>query len=139
MTIYFQSVQDIQISTRVSRAQYQYTLVGSDANEVGDVGGPADREAAHVRLLRDVASEAQDGGLRAMVRVNRETAGRLGVSMQTVNDALNDAFGQRQISTIYGQSNQYRVVLEAMPRVSERPVGAVASLSAGAQRRADPA
>ena len=121
VTIYFQAVQDIQISTRVSRAQYQYTLVGSDANEVGTWASRLIDKLGSSGVLRDIASEAQDGGLRAMVRVNRETAGRLGVSMQTVNDALNDAFGQRQISTIYGQSNQYRVVLEAMPEYQNDP------------------
>ncbi len=72
-------------------------------------------------VLREVVSEAQDGGLRAFVKVDRETAGRLGVSMQAINDALNDAFGQRQISTIYAQANQYRVVLEAMPQYQSDP------------------
>ena len=72
-------------------------------------------------MLRDVASEAQDDGLRMMIQVDREIAGRLGVSMQTVNDTLNDAFGQRQISTIYGQANQYRVILEAMPQYQRDP------------------
>jgi multidrug efflux pump len=121
VTVYFQAVQDVQISTRVSRAQYQYTLVGADA---GDVTTWSTRLAEKLRgspVLRDVVSEAQDGGLRAMVRVDRETASRLGVSMQAVNDALNDAFGQRQISTIYAQSNQYRVVLEAMPQYQGDP------------------
>jgi multidrug efflux pump len=121
LVVSFQIVQDIQISTRVSRAQYQYTLVGSDAS---DVHGWADRLVARLRaspVLSDVASEAQEGGLRAHVRVDRETAGRLGVSMQAVNDALNDAFGQRQISTIYAQANQYRVVLEAMPQYQTDP------------------
>jgi multidrug efflux pump len=121
VTIYFQAVQDIQISTRVSRAQYQYTLVGSDTNEVSMWASRLIDKLGSSNVLRDVASEVQDGGLRAMVRVNRETAGRLGISMQTVNDALNDAFGQRQISTIYGQSNQYRVVLEAMPEYQSDP------------------
>jgi multidrug efflux pump len=91
------------------------------------------REAAE---LREVVSEAQDGGLRAMVRVDREMASRLGISMQAINDALNDAFGQRQISTIYAQANQYRVVLEAMPQYQSDPT-ALARLyvpgSAGAQ------
>ena len=72
-------------------------------------------------VLREVVSEAQDGGLRALVSVDRETAGRLGISMQAINDALNDAFGQRQISTIYGQANQYRVVLEAMAQYQSDP------------------
>ena len=69
-------------------------------------------------MLRDVSSEAQEGGLRAFINVDREKAGRLGMSMQSVNDTLNDAFGQRQISTIYGQANQYRVILEARRNTS---------------------
>ena len=72
-------------------------------------------------MLRDVASEAQEGGLRMLVDIDREIAGRLGVSMQTVTDTLYDAFGQRQISTIYGQANQYRVILEAMPQYQRDP------------------
>jgi multidrug efflux pump len=72
-------------------------------------------------LLRDVASEAQEGGLRSFINVNRETAGRLGLSMQVIIDTLNDAFGQRQISTIYAQTNQYRVVLEAAPEYQRDP------------------
>jgi multidrug efflux pump len=72
-------------------------------------------------VFRDVASEAQDNGFQLQVQVDRETAGRLGVSMQTVIDTLSDAFGQRQISTIYGQSNQYRVILEALPEYQNDP------------------
>ena len=72
-------------------------------------------------LLRDVASEAQDGGLRVDIKVDREKAGRLGISMQAISDTLNDAFGQRQISTIFGQANQYRVILEAMPEYQRDP------------------
>jgi multidrug efflux pump len=115
VTLYFLAAQDIQIGTRASRAQYQYTLTGTD---LAEVNAWSKRLAGHLRpepVLREVASEVQDSGLRAMVRVDREQAARLGVSMQAVNDALNSAFGQRQISTIYGQSNQYRVILEAMP------------------------
>jgi multidrug efflux pump len=121
VTVFFQPAQDVQISTRVSRAQYQYTLVGSDEN---DVATWSTKLAEHLKsspVLREVVSEAQEGGLRAMVRVDRETAGRLGVSMQSINDALNDAFGQRQISTIYAQANQYRVVLEASPQYQSDP------------------
>jgi len=115
MIVYFQPVQDIQIATRSSRAQYQYTLAGSDADEVSLWAKRLTERLRSERLLREVASEEQDGGLRTNIQVDRETAGRLGISMQSVNDALNNAFGQRQISTIYGQANQYRVVLEAMP------------------------
>ena len=80
-----------------------------------------ERRAPYRPVLREVVSEAQDDGLRMMIDVDRETAGRLGVSMQVVLDTLNDAFGQRQISTIYGQSNQYRVILEAMPQYQSDP------------------
>ncbi len=121
VTVFFQPVQDIQISTRMSRAQFQYTLTGADANDVADW---ADRLAVQLQsssVLRDVASEAQDDGLRMNIVVDRELAGRLGVSLQMINDTLNDAFGQRQIATIYAQSNQYRIVLEAMPHYQLDP------------------
>jgi multidrug efflux pump len=121
MTVYFQATQDIQISTRVSRAQYQYTLVGSDAGEVSDWGNKLAQALRGHREFREVASEAQEGGPRVNVDVDREQAGRLGVSMQSITDTLNDAFGQRQISTIYGQANQYRVILEAQPRYQQDP------------------
>jgi multidrug efflux pump len=121
MTVYFQATQDIQISTRASRAQYQYTLVGSDAAEVISWADKLTRALRGNPALREVASEAQEGGPRVLVNVDREKAGRLGVSMQSVTDTLNDAFGQRQISTIYGQSNQYRVILEAQPRYQQDP------------------
>jgi multidrug efflux pump len=119
--VYFQAVQDVQISTRISRALYQYTLVGSDEKDVADWAARLMERLRFAPALRDVVSEAQDGGLRAMVRVDRETAGRLGISMQAINDALNDAFGQRQISTIYAQANQYRVVLEAKAQYQNDP------------------
>ena len=79
------------------------------------------QQLQHSPLLRDVASEVQARGLRTFINVDREKAGRLGISMQIVNDTLNDAFGQRQISTIYGQANQYRVVLEAAPEYQRDP------------------
>jgi len=121
MNVYFQATQDIQISTRSSRAQYQYTLVGSDAAEVLEWADKLARKLRGDPALREVASEAQEGGPRVNVDVDREQAGRLGVSMQSITDTLNDAFGQRQISTIYGQSNQYRVILEAQPRYQQDP------------------
>ena len=121
ITVYFQPVQDVQISTRTSRALYQYTLVGADSAEVATWSVRLTEKLRSSPVLREVVSEAQEGGLRIFVKVDRETASRLGVSMQNVNDALNDAFGQRQISTIYAQSNQYRVVLEAMPQYQNDP------------------
>jgi multidrug efflux pump len=113
--------QDIQISTRTSRAQFQYTLTGTNSDEVGDWAGRLAASLQSSPVLLDVASDAQNDGLRLMVQIDRPTAGRLGVSMQTVVDTLNDAFGQRQISTIYAQANQYRVILEATPQYQSDP------------------
>jgi multidrug efflux pump len=119
--VYFQPVQDIQISTRASRAQFQYTLTGTNSDEVGDWAGRLAARLQSSPVLLDVASDAQNDGLRMMVQIDRPTAGRLGVSMQTVVDTLNDAFGQRQISTIYAQANQYRVILEAAAKYRSDP------------------
>jgi multidrug efflux pump len=121
MTIYFQPVQDVQISTQSSRSQYQYTLTGTDSALVALWAKNLIAELRRDPLFRDVSSEAQDGGLRAALDINRQRAGQLGVSLQGVTDTLNDAFAQRQISTIYGQANQYRVVLEALPMYQRDP------------------
>jgi multidrug efflux pump len=121
MVVYFQPVQDVQISSRASRGLYQYTLSGTDAQAVSSWSAKLVNRLRSEPSLRDVASEAQEGGLRSFINVNRETAGRLGLSMQVIVDTLNDAFGQRQISTIYAQTNQYRVVLEAAPEYQRDP------------------
>ena len=113
---YLQPVQDIQIGTRPSSTQYQYTLMDSSSEELS-VWAPrllaALRDAPE---LRDVASDQREDGLRVMLQVDRQRAARLGVTMQAIDDTLYDALGQRQISTIYAQNNQYRVVLEADPK-----------------------
>ncbi len=121
MTVYFQAVQDIQISTRASRSQYQYTLTATDAAAVVEWGNKLVQEMRRDPMFRDVSSDGQEGGLRAIVNIDRQRAGQLGVSVQAVNDTLNDAFSQRQISTIFGQANQYRVVLEALPQYQRDP------------------
>lgn len=121
MTIYFQPVQDVQISTQSSRSQYQYTLTATDAAEVTLWASKLVAEMRRDPMFRDVSSEAQEGGLRAALDVDRQRAGQLGVSLQAITDTLNDAFAQRQISTIYGQANQYRVVLEALPMYQRDP------------------
>src|SRR5215468_5402594 len=140
VVVFFRPVQDIQISTRLSRGQYQYTLTGTDANEVGDWATRLTQQLQKSEVLHDVASEAQDNGLGMDLQIDREMAGRLGVSMQTVVDTLSDAFGQRQISTIYGQANQYRVILEAKPEYQNDP-GSLAKLyvpASGVQAVAQP-
>lgn len=121
MTVYFQPVQDVQISTQSSRSQYQYTLTGTDATLVSEWSRKLVDEMRRDPLFRDVSSEAQEGGLRAQLDIDRTRAGQLGVSLQAITDTLNDAFAQRQISTIYGQANQYRVVLEALPMYQRDP------------------
>ena len=115
LSVFMQPVQDIQIGARVSRTQFQYTLLDTDA---GRLSQWAPRLVAALRAspeLRDVTSDQQTEGFATTVRVDRDAAMRLGVTMQEVQDALYDSFGQRQISTIFSQANQYRVILEADP------------------------
>jgi len=119
--VYLRPVEDVQISTELSPALYQYKLTGVDAAEVNDWAAKLAERLRAAPELRNVATSAAQGGLALDINIDRAMAGRLGVSMQNVTDALNNAFGQRQISTIYGQSNQYRVVLEAMPRFRGSP------------------
>ena len=121
VALYLQAVQDVQIASRSSRAQYQFSLTGSDPVEVNRWAEALAASLRRSTILTDVTSDVHDGGLRAFVAVDREMAGRLGVSMASVSDALNDAFGQRQISTIFAQTNQYRVVLEAAPQYQSDP------------------
>ena len=115
IAVYLQPVQDIQISSRSSRARYQYTLTGADFREVRDWAEKLADLLRSETVLREITSDSQSPGLRTFIKVDRATAGRLGLSMQVISDTLYDAFGQRQISTIYAQANQYRVILEALP------------------------
>ena len=118
---HFQSTQDIQIGTRLSRTQYQYVLVGTDPTVFSAWAGKMLAALKAEPALVEVSSDLQELGPSLLIKVDRVAAGRLGVSMQDVNNALYNAFGQRQISTIYAQSNQYRVVLEAEPRFQTDP------------------
>jgi multidrug efflux pump len=127
VSLIFQAAQDLQISTRASRARYQYTLTDSDAKELEAASQRLAERLQDSPVLRNVGSDSRPGGLQARVTVDRLTAGRLGVTMQQIADALYDAYGQRQISTIYGQSNQYRVVLQATPGQS-RDMSAIGKL-----------
>jgi multidrug efflux pump len=114
-------VQDVQIATRASFSQFQYTLVGSVAADVRRWGGSLLAELRSNPKFRSVSSIEEDEGLATTIVVDRIRAGQFGVSLQSVSDILNDAFAQRQISTIYGQANQYRVVLEVDPRYRTDP------------------
>ena len=115
MTLYLQAVQDLTIEDRISRTQYQFMLASPDSAALGQwVPKLVDRLRA-LPMLSDVASDLQEHGLQAYVAIDRDAAGRLGVSTAAIDNALYDAFGQRLISTIFTQSNQYRVVLEVQP------------------------
>ncbi len=121
ISVYFQPVQDLTIEDRVSRTQFQFILEDPDALRLSEW---VPRLVERLRLLpqlADVASDLQDRGLQAFVDIDRDAASRLGVSVSTIVDALYDAFGQRLISTIYTQANQYRVVLEAAPQQEVGP------------------
>ncbi|MBP0492319.1 efflux RND transporter permease subunit [Pararoseomonas indoligenes] len=107
------AVQDIQIGARASTTQYQFTIVDADAAELATWSPRILAALRNLPQLLDLSSDQQQQGLQISVDVDRARAGRLGVTMQAIDDALYDAFGQRQISTIYAQNNQYRVILEA--------------------------
>ena len=109
---YFQPVQDLSIEDRVSKTQYQFLLSAPDAQILNDASARLLERLKTQPLLSDVASDLQDGGLQAYVQIDREAAGRLGVTIANIDSALYNAFGQRLISTIYTQASQYRVVLE---------------------------
>ncbi len=119
--LYLQPVQDLTVEDRVSRTQYQYTLEDADPKELAEwVPRFVDRLAS-LPELRDVTSDQQNAGLQIRITLDRTTASRLGITPQMLDDALYDAFGQRQISTMFTQLNQYRVVLEAQPGQYRRP------------------
>lgn len=112
ITLYLQPVQDLTIEDRVSRTQYQFTLQAMSQEQLTQWVPILLERLKQVPELADVTSDWQDRGLMAYVNVNRDDASRLGIDMSAIDNALYNAFGQRLISTIYTQSNQYRVVLE---------------------------
>jgi multidrug efflux pump len=121
ITLFLQPVQDLTIEDRVSRTQFQFIMEDPDANRLSEwVPRLVDR-LKQAPELQDVASDLQDRGLQAFLDIDRDAAGRLGISVSAIDDALYDAFGQRLISTIYTQANQYRVVLEAAPQYQIGP------------------
>jgi multidrug efflux pump len=123
IALYMQPVQDLTVEDRVSRTQYQYTLEDPSASELNTW---APRLAAALRArpeLADVSTDQQDQGLESSLAIDRSTASRFGITPQLIDDTLYDAFGQRQISTIFTQLNQYRVVLEVLPALQQPPQG----------------
>ncbi|MDR3414707.1 MAG: multidrug efflux RND transporter permease subunit [Nevskia sp.] len=121
ITLYMQPVQDLTIEDRASRTQFQYTLEAPLAGELNEWAPRLVERLKALPQLRDVASDQQDRGLRAALVFDRDTASRLGISAQMIDDTLYNAFGQRQIATMYTQLNQYRVVLEVKPEFRRSP------------------
>ena len=116
LQIFLQPGQDIMMGGRSSRSQFQYTLQADNLTELRARGRLLQRELAQHPLFMDVDSDIEERGLQTVVTVNRESLSRLGLAMRDVDEALNNAFGQRQVSVIYEDKNQYRVVLEYSPK-----------------------
>ncbi|MGA3066866.1 MAG: multidrug efflux RND transporter permease subunit [Tepidisphaeraceae bacterium] len=121
ITLYLQPVQDLTVDDRVSRTQYQYSLQDPDAQELSIWAPQLLAKMAAMPQLRDTASDGQNQGLWTTLVIDRDTASRLGITIQAIDDTLYDAFGQRQISIMFTQLNQYHVVLEVKPNFRENP------------------
>ncbi|MGA9393139.1 MAG: multidrug efflux RND transporter permease subunit [Candidatus Sulfotelmatobacter sp.] len=118
-TLFLQSAQDLTIGGRFGAAQYQFTLQGEDLNELNTWAPQLFQKLRALRELRDVNTDQQDKGLQAQLIIDRDTASRLGVAAQDIDNALYDAFGQRQVSTMYRPLNQYHVVMEVAPQYQQ--------------------
>ncbi len=121
ITLYMQPVQDLQMDNRLSRTQYQYTIEDADPDELNQWAPKILAKLKTLPALVDVASDQQMGGLSLALTIDRDTASRLGVSPQAIDDTLYDAFGQRIVSTIFTQLNLYRVILEVKPEYQQSP------------------
>ena len=121
ISLYMQPIQDLTIEDRVSRTQYQFTLEGANPDELAVWVHRLTERLSQLRELADVVSDLQDQGLQAFLSIDRDTAGRLGITPAAIDIALYNAFGQRLISTIFTQANQYRVVLEVKPEFRKGP------------------
>jgi multidrug efflux pump len=119
--LFMEPVQNITVDNRVSRTQYQYALEDPDANELNDWTNRFIARLKQLPELEDVATDQQPGGLAVYLVIDRVTASRLGIAPSTIDNTLYDAFGQRQISTMYTQVNQYHVVLESEPQFQKDP------------------
>ncbi|MEO6815703.1 MAG: efflux RND transporter permease subunit [Edaphobacter sp.] len=121
MELYMQPVQNITVDDRVSRTQYQYTLEDPDQNELNEWTAKLVDKLRQLPGIEDVATDQQMGGLAIDLVIDRATASRLGIAPTTIDNTLYDAFGQRQINTMYTQLNQYHVILEAQPQFQLDP------------------
>jgi multidrug efflux pump len=121
ITLYMQPVQDLTVEDRVSRTQYQYTLEDPDSNELNIWTNRLMRKLRALPQLRDLATDQQNGALSEALVIDRVTASRMGITPQMIDETLYDAFGQRLVTTLYTQLNQYHVVLETMPDFQSNP------------------
>jgi multidrug efflux pump len=121
ITLYMQPVQDLTVEDRVSRTQYQYTLEDPDLNELNEWTTKLLDKLKQIPELRDVATDQQNGGLAAALVIDRVTASRMGITPSAIDQTLYDGFGQRQVTTLYTQLNQYHVILETMPDFQKNP------------------
>ncbi len=121
ITLYMQPVQDLTVDTRVSRTQYHYSLEDPNIDELNSFAPKVVEALRKQRELSDVSSDQQNKGLRLSVTIDRSTASRLGITPQLIDDTLYSAFGQRQVSTMFTQLNQYRVVLAVKPDFQKSP------------------
>jgi hydrophobe/amphiphile efflux-1 (HAE1) family protein len=119
ISLFMQAAQDVQIDSRISRTQYQFTLQDADSAELAEWSNRLLAKLREQPQLADVASDQQEGGLQINVHVDREKASRLNVLPQAIDETLYDAFGQRQVATMFTQLNQYRVVLEVDPQFQQ--------------------
>jgi len=122
-SLFLQSVQDVTIGGRFGGAQYQYTLQADNLDDLYHWAPIVMDRMRRIPELRDINSDQQNKGLQTYLAIDRDTAGRLGVSVQDIDNALGDAFGQRQVSNIYKGLNQYHVVMEVAPDFQENPEG----------------
>ena len=127
IALYMRPAQDLTLDSTVSRSEYHFTMESADAASLEEWTPKLVAELQRLPALADVTSNQENGGLAADITIDRDTAARLGVSVGTVDNALYDAFGQRIVSTIFTQSNQYRVILEADP-ASYDSVASLASI-----------
>ena len=121
ITLYMQPVQDLTVEDRVSRTQYQYTLEDPDLNELNEWTAKLVAKLKQIPELRDVATDQQNAGLAAALVIDRVTASRMGITPSAIDQTLYDGFGQRQVTTLYTQLNQYHVILETMPDFQKNP------------------
>ena len=121
ISLFLQPVQDLTVEDRVSRTEYQYSVEDVNSQELAVWTPRLLEKLQSLPQLRDVASDRQDLGLQANLVIDRDTASRLGILPATIDSVLYDAFGQRQVSTIFTQLNQYHVILEVDPRFQKDP------------------